>query len=156
MNILQLNDFISERMKVKPVTNVEWENVQKEYKNLKDLSFTKDCITCGTIVMFRDETFGVYVDGDIAKEMREHFRIFNAGTRFFLCSMYKNDIRVTYCNFDSINDKLFHYRVTDVDIVRIYENPLTIDEIKSFETNFTQAYTNLVDMTKSRKYIERK
>lgn len=156
MKILKTYDFISERMKFKPVTNTEWEQAKKDIENLKNLSFTKDCITCGTIVMFRDKTFGVYVDGDIAKEIREHFRIFEARTSFFLCSTSKDDINFTYCSFAKIDDKLFHRLLADIDIVRIYENPLTIDEIKSFETNFKQAYTNLVDMTKSRKYIERK
>ena len=66
MNILQFDDFVSERIHLQPITNAELDNVQKEILKKEQLSFTEDCITCGTIVMFSDGTLGVYMDGAIS------------------------------------------------------------------------------------------
>jgi len=167
MKILDTNHFVSERVKVKPVTNAEWKKVQKEYKNLKDLSFTKDCITCGTIVMFHNKTLGVYVDGDIAHEVKScHNLSINYGEyEYFLVyngrADYKTDI-ADYAYLKDYDDELsfhgddtrYYGRYGSMYIIRIYEKPLTIHELYGVCADLF--YETLESAVESRKYIERK
>lgn len=160
MNILQLNDFVSERMKVKPVTNAEWEKAQKEYKNLKnlpftkDLSFTKDSITCGTIVMFSDGTLGVYMDGAISHTISVFFGKNRHGKAFYLT--IPNATRIdssTLLDSDNFTNDLKLHINKELYIIRIYNNAITLDEMKSLAND--DFYSVIEKMAKDRTYIER-
>ena len=155
MKILDINNFISERVKIKPITNAELEQAKKNIEKLKDLSFTKDCITCGRIIMFRDKTLGVYLNGDIAKEIADFFHLGRPYEgKYFLCVRDEINCTCTYVCLSNYDGNLHHDRNNDeVDIIRIYTDPLTIDEIKTLENN--KFYPILLDFGKHRSYIER-
>jgi len=152
MNILQLNDFVSERVKVKSVTNAELDMIRKKAAILK---FDKKNVTCGTIVMLRDDTLGVYLDGDIAYEMAElfHFGPTAKEEPFYLNIHDKVSYKGAYLCTSSFNNDLTHCDGNNLDIIRIYDNPLTIDELATLETKGFYHY--LKDFAESRKYIER-
>ena len=155
MNILQFDDFVSERVKIRPLTNVDWEKVQKEYKNLKDSSFNKDRITCGTIVMFNDETLGVYMDGAISHIISVFFGRNKHGKAFYLTvpNVTRTDTSSLLDSDDFTSDLTFRIN-KEIHIIRIYDNAITLDEMKLLANdNF---YSAIEKMAKSRKYIERK
>lgn len=150
MKVLCIDRWIAERIKVKPITNAGLDKIQREYDELKKLSFTKDCMTCGTIVMFRNDTLAVYLDGKIAQKLQAFFRFF-CSYKFFLSINEMS--RQAYLDMDGLGDNLLYSHGSSLDIVRVYEKPLVEQEIMTLKNdNF---YTVLEDFAKSRKYIER-
>ena len=117
--------------------------------------FFKEKLTCGTIVGFEDGTLGVYVDGDLAKYIKQKFNfVFISDYRIFLSYNPENQA-VCYLNLSDYTDTLEYddRDYYDYDINRIYDRVLKENEIKEFtENNFHRKIHNIV---KGMKYIER-
>jgi len=147
MKILDTNKFISERVKVKPVTNAEWDKARQQ------ALFNDKTIACGTIVMFDNKSFGVYVDETVLKDIKIQFGFLhlNVDDKFYVVIIPEVK-KAGYANVTVFDQNLNTY-IKGWNIIRIYKDPLTKDELKSLdEKNFCSTIQN---MAKSRKYTER-
>ena len=144
---------MSERIKVQPVTNAELDKAKEDMLK-KEQMFNFDNITCGTIVMFSDGTLGVYMDGAIAYEISVFFSRNKHGKAFYLTvpNMTRTKSSALVDSDDFTSD--LKYRTNkEIYIIRIYNNAITQDEMKSLAND--DFYSAIEKMAKDRTYIER-
>ena len=120
------------------------------------ISFKKKDLELGTIVMFGDETFGVYVEGTLSKTIKEDFDFYDAEDKFFIG--YVNSTSkpiVCYTNLNTLDDSLIDKYDDDSSVIRIYGKKLGEQEILEFtRSNF---YTSINEIVSSiKEYKDRK
>lgn len=115
--------------------------------------FNKKSLKNGTIVMFRDETFGVYVEGDLAQNLKKEFSWDNAEDKWFF-SYAGGKHNNCYFDLSQLNDELYdHHGHRDYDVIRIYDRKLKENEIGKMVNNF---YVGINHITSTMNYKERK
>lgn len=120
------------------------------------ISFKKKDLELGTIVMFGDGTFGVYIEGTLSKTIKEDFDFYDAEDKFFIgyVSGVPNSI-VCYTNLDTLNDSLIDKYDDDFSVIRIYGKKLGEQEILEFtRSNFYTSINKIVSSLKE--YKDRK
>lgn len=152
MNILQLNDFVSERVKVKPVTNAELDKIKQDVYQRKQ-AFNVKNIKHGTIIMFSDYTLGVYLDAGYSYEILTFFGCKHPNESYYLTVNNPLNMSAVLIRSAGFTDDLKLHINENVYVIRVYEKPLTQDELKSLAKRVF--YPDLKDFAESRKYIER-
>lgn len=117
--------------------------------------FFKEKLTCGTVVMFGDETLGVYVNGDLADKMWEKFDFGNrdgVGDGFFLC--HSRRLMPCYLGIDMLTHDLHEISFDpNCEIIRIYDKKLKSNDIEHLDKR--NLVDTLNDFIKSSKYVNR-
>ena len=142
------------------VTDREFNEINEAFigrKNIDNTSvstetFTLQSMRTGTIVMFRDNTYGVYLEGKIGEFMKTKFEFEYASSQWFL-SHSKSGKSVCFFDLSSLDEDL-RYKSGDFDVIRIYDRRLKDDEIKRLTAR--EFYHYIVSITNKMPYTERK
>lgn len=114
-------------------------------------SFKKKDLECGTIVKFRDDTFGVYVNDEMAEYMKYKLELPKTSDEYFI-TYWDNTQKLCYLNLKELDGDLICPN-DDCDVIRIYDRVLSDKEIENFDKN--TFYSELISIIKGMKYIER-
>lgn len=144
------------------VTDKEFDEINEAFIGRKNIdntsisveSFTKQSIRTGTIVMFRDNTYGVYLEGRIGEYMKDKLEMSDARNEWFISHARRGE---PICFLDLISlDEDLRYKggIDDYDIIRIYDRRLKEDEIKRFTKK--EFYHQISAIVNKMRYTERK
>lgn len=115
-------------------------------------SFTPQAMRTGTIVMFSDNTYGLYVEGKIGEYMKTKFQFENANDQWFI-SHSRSGKSICFFDLSSLDENL-RYASGDFDVIRIYDRRLKDDEIKKLTVK--EFYHYILSITSKMSYKERK
>lgn len=141
------------------VTDKEFDEINEAFIERKNIdntsvdSFTPQSMKTGTIVMFGDNTYGVYVEGRLGEYMKDKLEMSEAEDKWFISHSISGQ-HICFFELSSL-DKDLRSKDSDFDIIRIYDRRLKDDEIKRFtKKEFCHQILSIVDkMTyKERKY----
>jgi len=157
MKVLNTYDFVSERMKIRPVTNAEWDKVKEDIKSITpvklDLSTIKsvDDLQLGWLLRTADDYIRVVLTEEYAKnvvELNDHIdrkwcfvKVAENGIAGFLSSdLYASTFPKYY--------KRFSYN-TIFDITAVYKYTIgNLESICKNEKSFADWYiSNIYDET---------
>lgn len=111
--------------------------------------FSKSSLRCGTIVMFDDDTLGVYVEGILGEYMKNKLRFDDASDKWFI-THGRNGKFICFFDLSGLDEEL----KGDYDVIRIYDERLKDDEIKKFTKK--DFYFQILAITNKMTYKERK
>ena len=137
MKVLNTYDFVSERMKFKPVTNAEWEQAQK------DLAGKTYCEKINNPT-FADIKKGnaVYVDREGERAV---YIVFDIKT----LPLFLNTQKCCYRNVEPFRNEFpYRERFDDVKIIGIYHTNINVDDMQSFE-DLNKVWTALCEKIKN-------
>ncbi len=154
MRILNIKTYC-EKLKIDPISLSELDQ--------PTISFNKECLDFGTVVMFKDLTFGMYVptDSEIFKKLKkEYFNSANDSKGIFVCYDSSDHNWICWLPIENYNDDLTYHpkrricNSDEYDIVRIYDEKILSKDIDEFMSTFTDDIVNFATDAKH-KYIER-
>lgn len=158
MRILNIKTYC-EKLKIDPISLSELDKPM--------ISFNKEYLDIGTVVMFKDLTFGMYVptDSEIFKKLKkEYFNSANDPKGIFVCYDSSDYNWICWLSLENYNDDLTYRskrsirNLDEYDIVRIYDEKVPSKDIDEDIDEFISTFVdNIVKFAKDaeHKYIER-
>jgi len=143
MKILDINNLVSERVKIKPITNIEWEKIKDEICFRKIDKPTARDIRPGTAVIIADnELYCVYIAFDVMSL-----------TPHFYNNIYEQDRKpgsIVLIRYNSNTRCYFSYWKFD-DFITTFPVHDNFDEVMIAEVYITDINTNNITDAKSLK-----
>jgi len=153
MKTLNANNFIIERVKVKPITNAELKKAQDEYKRLHIWTLHQ-----GDIIYFRNKLNSPYIvimneflyKQVMLKRSLESYDF----TKGVILNMYQTSVYPNFMSVSDYTDSLKYETDPDWDIVKVYRGELNsilqenirqlinIDNLKQLVKNFKLVFDN--------------
>lgn len=132
-------------------------NIEKINKSDTRVSFNKKDLKYGTVVMFRDKTFGVYYPKDKVETLVKFFKSSEIEKGAFLCHSSPSSKSKCYFNINAFDDNLKYHGISsyEYDVERVYCNLLDYYIIN--EKDFVYDFPDILfGWIIDKKYIERK
>jgi len=144
MKILCTNGFISERMKAKPVTNAEWDNIKQSMK------YVKNAIDINNVNADVFDEFGFVLETKngvdfitVGKFRPVYMRWIDESAMMAICYSTQDKLGWLCVRKDHYhNFPLFEFRIqSDADIVKIFETNIKPEDIETAD-GLKETYKN--------------